>query len=782
MGAVSLLLLSAAAVFGLVPFGDRNFVFMDACIQYIDLFAWLQHVLLGEDSVLWSFCRGIGGNAWPIFTYYLSSPLNLLVLLFERTELYAFYHLVAALKLVLAAGTMAVYLSMRFRHAIPAYAVVLFSAAYAMSEYGVHQVINVMWLDGFYLLPLVLLGVWRAGTRQGSACLVISSACAMIFNWYSGCIDLLFAGFFALWEGWIAHEGERFAWSAYALFLGRVIAGMLLGVGISAITFVPTLAGLAGGRGSVDWAAFSLHYNGKWSAFLTGQFWGAYSDKGRVSLFVGAFALFSALACFFNSSIPKRWRRRALVLPAFVALVFYWQPFYFLFSLLKVADSYWYRYSSIAIFLLIYLAGWNASRSRRLKALCERKHRLALVCLCIASLADLWGNFGTCIWNLYPHDGAAAYASYVRAQEAQLAALRSRAGETPYRVNQTVTFNMKPLHLRANYNEGMASRTMMLSSYTSASSNAQMRFFDRFGYRQGGENMNIVNTSFLGTDALLGTRYILTERTFQGLVRQDGLPLAAGKAVYENPFAWPLAFACSSIDFDGLTEEDPFLHTNAAYAQLFGRPMEVYHLVSSEGGQRDGQPYWSVPATPEGQIYGSIRADHDDGTAVLVIDGGEPQEYLRWNAPSVFDIPENGRAQHDIALRSEHPLSGLRPQFYRLDEAAMREAADLAWSRAADVSLGKGTAMIRITGRAGEKLFTSLPWDKGWKAEQNGRDVQPEAIVDALMGFTLDEGENEIHLHYELPGWKRGAAVTAGALVLFCLLLRRERRRSENVE
>jgi len=561
------------------------------------------------------------------------------------------------------------------------------------------------------------------------------------------------------------------------------MAGILLGVGISAITFVPTLAGLAGGRGGIDWEVLSLHYSGKWGSFLTGQIWGAYSDKGRVSLFVGAFAFFSALACFFNSSIQKYWRRRSLVFLAFIVLVFYWQPFYFLFSLLKYTDSYRYRYSSVAIFLLIYLAGWNASKSKRLKALCERKHWFALVCLCVASFVDLWGNFGTYIWNLYPHDGAAAYASYVRAQEAQLAALRSRAGETPYRVSQTVTFNMDPLHLRTNYNEGMASRTMMLSSYTSASMNAQMRFLDRFGYRQGGANMNIINTSFLGTDAMLGTRYVLTERIFQGLVRQDGIPLAAGKAVYENPFAWPLAFVCNSIDFAGLPEGNPFLHTNAAYERLFGRSMEVYHPVPfTMNEQRDGQQHWRVAATPEGQLYGNIRSNHDDDKAVLVIDGGEPQGYLRWIAPAVFDITEDGRAQHDVVLRSERPLSGLHPQFYRLDEAVMREAADLAWGRAADVSLGKGTASIRITGHAGEKLFTSLPWDKGWKAEQNGRDVQPEAIADALMGFTLDEGENEVYLHYELPGWKKGAAITAVSLILFCLRLHRERRKSERME
>ena len=516
------------------------------------------------------------------------------------------------------------------------------------------------------------------------------------------------------------------------------------------------------------------------------QLWGAFSEKSRVALYVGLFAFFNAVACYWNASIPKRWRRRALVLPLFLALAFYWQPLYFLFSLLKTVDSYWYRASLIGIFLLIYLAGWNVSASKRWKNLPAKGHRLALVLVCFFSLADLWGNFAIYTTFRYTHDGAdKAYTDYTRAQDAQMAVLRAQtAGEPPYRVNQTLTFNTDPMHLRANYDEGMASRAMMLAIYTSSPVNAQMKFLEDFGYRQGGPNMNIVNTTFLGTDSLLGVRYVIAERPFLGLQRVDGLPEAtSGKAVYRNPFALPLAFVCDSFDLSGLPGGDPFLHTNAAYGVLFGRQMDVYRpvpfetVVTSDHEQHYQLSTGAPMSRRGGQLYGNIRGSKEDDKAYFSVDGGMKQDYFRWIAPSVFDITDTGSEGHDVMLASERPLPDLQAvQFYRTDEGVLQEAADLAWSRAADVTLGKDAAALHITAHAGEKLFTSLPWDKGWKAELNGREVRPECIADVLMGFTLDEGENEITLHYELPGWKTGAAVTLLALAASVLLFYRERK------
>ena len=47
------------------------------------------------------------------------------------------------------------------------------------------------------------------------------------------------------------------------------------------------------------------------------------------------------------------------------------------------------------------------------------------------------------------------------------------------------------------------------------------------------------------------------------------------------------------------------------------------------------------------------------------------------------------------------------------------------------------------------------------------------------MGFTLDEGENEISLRYELPGKKKGIAITLIAFAACVLLWHNERKYRE---
>lgn len=830
-GAVCFLFAVAMPVFGLLPFGTNDFLWVDPRIQYTDLHAWLQRILQGEDSPVCSFYRGMGVNVWPVFTYFLTSPWNLLVLLFHRDELYLFYDTVVMLKLATAAGTMAVYLACRFERRIPSFAVVLLAAAYAMSEYAMNQLTNSLWLDGLYMLPLVLLGVWRAVSGRGLLCMILSGAAAIVFNWYSGLIDLTFAGMFAFWEAWVVC-GDTFWRRKFFGCVGRAYLGILLGTGLSAALLLPTIVGFAGGRGTIDWHVLTLSYHGQVPKLLvTGQAWASLSRNVNAALFVGTFAYLGAISCFLNPGIPKRWRKRALVLVVFLLLAFYWRPFYFLFSLLKEEVSYWYRYGSIGIFILVYLAGWNATHLSGIRQI-GRRTRMAILfvipvafvlgwwrepsvdswylCANIAvflligitmffagghlqeigrrrvvtllvalSLFDLWCNFGGVIHYRARPGIAASYAAYVEAQDAQLAAIRAaREDFQLFCATQTATFNMSPNYpdgLTLNYNEGLATGVRSLASYQSAYTNAQLSFMDRWGYRRNNENMCIVNTSVLGTDSLLGVKYVFADHPIQGLERMEGIPAANGKEAYENPFVLPVAFVAQSTEFSDLTNENPFLHANAVYGTLFGQPMEVYLPVPVlETDVQEKMVRYRVPATPEGQLYGNLPGDRmGDHSIRLHLDGDAGKGYLAWSAPSVFDIPERGSAFHEIVLTGDRPLPQITPQFYRIDESVLREAAALAWSRAADVTLGKAAATIRVTAGAGEQLFTSIPWDKGWHATLNGRDVTPACINGALLGFTLDEGENTIELRYELPGLPVGIAITILSLFATVVVWRR---------
>ena len=72
------ILLATFALLGIYPFGDVSVMVHDMPVQYADYFGWLIQVMHGEGNLLYSNAAGLGGGMFSLFTYYLSSPFNLL--------------------------------------------------------------------------------------------------------------------------------------------------------------------------------------------------------------------------------------------------------------------------------------------------------------------------------------------------------------------------------------------------------------------------------------------------------------------------------------------------------------------------------------------------------------------------------------------------------------------------------------------------------------------------------------------------------------------------------
>lgn len=63
-----------------------------------------------------------------------------------------------------------------------------------------------------------------------------------------------------------------------------------------------------------------------------------------------------------------------------------------------------------------------------------------------------------------------------------------------------------------------------------------------------------------------------------------------------------------------------------------------------------------------------------------------------------------------------------------------------------------------------EFVFFSIPWESGWSAYIDGKEVALEKVNIGFMGLVVPAGDHEIALHYETPGLKAGAIVTFGGL------------------
>ena len=69
------------------------------------------------------------------------------------------------------------------------------------------------------------------------------------------------------------------------------------------------------------------------------------------------------------------------------------------------------------------------------------------------------------------------------------------------------------------------------------------------------------------------------------------------------------------------------------------------------------------------------------------------------------------------------------------------------------------------------RLVLSIPSEKGWTMKVDGKETEYEDFSDTFVSIHLDEGEHEIELYYETPGLKAGAAISAGCVGVFLLLL-----------
>lgn len=352
-----LILLVAFVILGLIPFGNEALIYKDGQQQMIDLYCWFKDVLQGRSSIDYSFTKYLGGSNFAVFSYYLSSPFNLLIVFFDKTQIPMFINILYLLKTSLAAFSACFYLVRRFSPSTRTKyaATVLLAVSYALGQYMIAQSSNMMWIDGVYMLPLILTGVEKLISDKKSMLFIVSAALALCFNWYTGIIDLMFAGIWFLFESLrSARKASLKAFGASVLRFALACVSLLL---ISAAILLPTLTLLSGRTYGSSGLGMLLDLSviGFVPGVISNYVFGFASVKGSVNLFAGSFVLIGVVLLFFSSLKLKDKLVYGLLL-LFVVMSFYWQPLVALFSMLRTVEGFWYRYAYIGIFTLVYLA------------------------------------------------------------------------------------------------------------------------------------------------------------------------------------------------------------------------------------------------------------------------------------------------------------------------------------------------------------------------------------------------------------------------------------------
>ena len=134
---------------------ENQYIVGDLYNQYISFIKWFQNVLFGRESLFYSFSKGAGGNMFSTFAYYLSSPVNLILIFFKNFSIAKIMMLLINIKIGLSSVSMYIFLKNKFQ-SDNFIKIFIFSIIYSLCGSVICYYSNLMWLDMFYLTPIVI--------------------------------------------------------------------------------------------------------------------------------------------------------------------------------------------------------------------------------------------------------------------------------------------------------------------------------------------------------------------------------------------------------------------------------------------------------------------------------------------------------------------------------------------------------------------------------------------------------------------------------------------------
>ncbi len=398
------ILLVCLALAGEYPFGNIHVLDEDCDLayQYANLLAWFQNVLLGDASLLYSSGKQLGGNMFATYSYYVASPLNLLLVFFPQGAIEDFYFFIRLLRTALCGITIAVFIRRRLS-SVAAPLVLALAICYALCQYNMVQATNIMWLDAPILMPLIALGVWRFVTAGRMKLFVIALAVSIWSCWYTGYMCVIASLFVFVLEFWLQANasGGKFPWRAFVGKLFKFGLVLLLIAAATMVILAPSVYGLLSGKGDQLESASKIARCWPWdffAAFLPLNF--KYNFQ-RPQLFCGTLVLGALLMLLFTSKVQKRDRVAfavilfALLLCMFVsALDRVWTGF-------TDGNNYYCRWAFVVEFLLVFAAAYALN-----KGLPSQKQALRILACMVAVglIAFALGGF-----NAYGHAYATAF-------------------------------------------------------------------------------------------------------------------------------------------------------------------------------------------------------------------------------------------------------------------------------------------------------------------------------------------------------------------------------------
>ena len=315
--------------------------------QYVNFLLYYRNNL-GQNGLFYSFSKGLGGNFYGIFTYYLASPLNLLVFLFPSIKIESAITFIMFLRTGLASAAFCWFADKKVENCTRFMAVV-FGTVYAMCSYLVVISYHIIWSDAFFMLPVVMVFLMDILEGKPITNFVIAFSLLIISNYYMAYMVGIFCAVVFI------HHIITDSTNLVPQFLS-LAKGAVLSVLLTVWVLVPSAFALMQGKTAVPddrLFAFGL------GDILPKLYMASYDSLGNISapfVYCGgaAFVIFAGIVFLKNKSVKEKIADIAVL--AVFGLSFWLVPLGKVWHMFSATNSFPYRFTYIFVFFILWKA------------------------------------------------------------------------------------------------------------------------------------------------------------------------------------------------------------------------------------------------------------------------------------------------------------------------------------------------------------------------------------------------------------------------------------------
>ena len=348
------------ACLGMFPIGERTILILDMNGQYVYFFEQLRDVLMGNGSLLYTFERALGGEFFGIFTYYLASPLSLLVTLFPKSGITEAIATIMLVKCGFCGLSFSYYLDKTREKNV--FGFTMFSTMYALCAYATTFQSNTMWIDALIWLPLVALGIERVIKTGHFKLFVVALALTVWSNYYIGYMCCIFVAlyFFCYLLSHKSEETNELKESYHGLkAFGRILLYSFVALLIASLIIFIAYYSLSFGKSEFQDSDFSATLRLDIIDIIVKLFPGTYDTvrfEGHPNIYSGLLMLIMLPVYYFSSKISAREKIFYSLLCAIFLVSFSMNTVDLVWHGFQVPIWLNYRYSFMFSFIMLTMA------------------------------------------------------------------------------------------------------------------------------------------------------------------------------------------------------------------------------------------------------------------------------------------------------------------------------------------------------------------------------------------------------------------------------------------